>query len=676
MATISGHRRDIDGLRAIAVLSVVFFHESFRYIPGGFLGVDIFFVISGYLITSHIVRELEGGSFSLAMFYERRVRRIAPALFFMLLWVSWAAYLLLYPSELVGFEKSLAAAVLSVSNIYFWQTTNYFSHPSNLLLHTWSLGVEEQFYFVIPLLLMAIFRIRRRWLSPTLIVLTLVSLLLCVLTYRQYPDATFYLLPQRAFELLIGSLFGLDILRCPERRIWRELTSAAGLAMTLIFIVHLPLAWKFSGPGVLVPCIGAGLILGCGKKGSTLTGALLSMKPLSGIGLISYSVYLWHMPLIELSKQQTGIVYGAVLSRVAPFLTYEQVVTMERFFLITLASLACGYISWRFVEQPIRYGRFKPSRRVLFSCAGALAFVFLAASGAVIAARGLPGRYPAEVIAIVSAGPSNMEIQDHICISGQNPESEPAHCALPDTTRPNWLIIGDSHAWHLDYGLHSVFPEVNILQYTVHGCKPVLDLHYGESESCAADFKKLYDSYLPKHHFDLIIMSANWQPYDVPRISKIVDRLAGLHQPLMLVGPIMRYDAPLRLLLADQILLHDPSRAERHRELGSDQLDVEMAKKATQEWHVPYFSYSVFCPNGHCRVWSSKGVPLQWDETHLVQGGSVVVAQAMRQEGVLKVIDPHGGWSTTGQQKCGKTYVGKCQTATAKAVKPEVLGLQ
>jgi len=602
---------------------------------GGFLGVDVFFVISGYLITSHIVRELEGGRFSLAAFYERRVRRIVPALFFMLLCVSVAAYFLLYPSELLGFEKALAATVLSVSNIYFWQTVDYFSPANNLLLHTWSLGVEEQFYFVIPLLLMLIFRIRRRWLSATLIGLALASFLLCVLTYRQYPGPAFYLLPQRAFELLIGSLFGLDIVRCPERRIWRELTCAAGLAMTLMFMPHLPLAWKFPGPGVLVPCIGAGLILGSGTRGRTLTGALLSIKPLSGIGLISYSVYLWHLPLIAFSGQWSAMVHDTFLTRLAPFLTYTQAVTAQNAVLITIASLACGYISWKFVEQPIRFGQFKPSRRMLFSSAGAMAAVFLAASGAVIAAKGLPGRYPPEVIAIASVTPSQIDFQDRICFSVQMPEYEPPHCKAPDPTRPNWLLIGDSHAGHLRYGLHAVFPEVNILMFTVLGCKPVLDVHYGESESCAAAYKKLYDVYLPKHHFDFVIMSSIWQPYDIPRISGAVEALEKLHQPMMLVGPIMRYDTPLRLLLADEILHRDSSLAERHRELAFDQLDAQMAEKARQEWHVRYFSYSVLCPNGHCQVWSSKDVPLQWDDTHLTQDGSVVVAQAMRKEGVL-----------------------------------------
>jgi len=204
MLSQAGYRPDIDGLRAVAILSVLLFHLGFRYTQGGFLGVDIFFVISGYLITSHIAGELEAGRFSLAGFYERRIRRIAPALCVMLLCASVGAYVLLYPSEMLDFEKALAAAVLSASNLYFWRTTDYFSDQSNPLLHTWSLGVEEQFYIVIPLLLMLIFRYRRPWLSRVLIGLTLASLVICLLTYRKYPTATFYRTPPGKSILFAG----------------------------------------------------------------------------------------------------------------------------------------------------------------------------------------------------------------------------------------------------------------------------------------------------------------------------------------------------------------------------------------------------------------------------------------------------------------------------------------
>jgi peptidoglycan/LPS O-acetylase OafA/YrhL len=245
MLSQAGYRPEIDGLRAIAILSVLLYHQGFRFTQGGFLGVDIFFVISGYPITSHIAGALEAGRFSLAGFYERRVHRIAPALCVMLLCASVGAYFLLYPSEMLDFEKALVAAILSSSNLYFWRTTDYFSDQSNPLLHSWSLGVEEQFYILISLLLMPIFRYRRPWLSRTLIGLTIASLLICIMTYRKDPSAASYLLPQRAFELLIGSLAGL---------------------------------------GILVPCLGTALVPMAGARGRTWTGALRPIKPLEGIG--------------------------------------------------------------------------------------------------------------------------------------------------------------------------------------------------------------------------------------------------------------------------------------------------------------------------------------------------------------------------------------------------------
>jgi peptidoglycan/LPS O-acetylase OafA/YrhL len=640
MASKAGYRRDIDGLRAVAILPVILFHLGFRYTPGGFLGVDIFFVISGYLITSHIIAELHAERFSLATFYERRVRRIAPALFVMMFGASFGAYFLLYPAELLDFGRALAAAVLSISNIYFWQTTNYFTDQSNPLLHTWSLAVEEQFYVFIPLLLLLIFRYRRRWVPTILVIITVGSLLLCLLTYQRYPDATFYLLPQRAFELLIGSLFGIGILRCPANQLAREVSAALGLAMTLVFIVALPTSWHFPGPGVLVPCLGAGLVLAAGSQGSTLAARLLSIKPLRGVGLISYSVYLWHVPLIAASAHMTGIVYGKVASRVFPFLSIAQSITVERILELTTLSLVFGYLSWRFVEQPIRFGRFKPDRQRLFVYSAGIVLVLLVTSGIVIRGHGLPSRFPPEVIAITSLPAPNMKFSDGICIASP-PESDSDHCKQLDPHRPNWLLIGDSHAGHLDYGLHTVFPEVNILQFVQLGCKPVPDSHYGELDACATALRKLYKEYLPNHHFDLVILSANWQPFDLPRIASAIDTLAKLRQPVMLVGPIMRYDAPLRLLLANQIMDHDPSLAARHRVLAFDQFDRQMSQMAEQNWHVPYFSFSALCPLGACIVWSSDGIPLQWDETHLLEGGSVIAARAMRDEGVLRTERPY-----------------------------------
>ena len=302
--------------------------------------------------------------------------------------------------------------------------------------------------------------------------------------------------------------------------------------------------------------------------------------------------------------------------------------------------LPCGYISWRFVEQPIRFGKFKPSRRVLFLSVTAAAVVLLFAGGTVIACKGLPRRYPNEVIAIMSLEPPKMAYSDGIYFAVQLPEFRPGRCSNPGLDRPSWLLIGDSHAGHLDFGLHKVFPNVNIVRFVVYGCKPVPAGRYGESESCAEAFQRLYSEYLPRHHFDLVILSANWQPFDIPRITGALDSLNKLHQPSLLVGPIMRYDIPLRLLLADEILNHDPTLAERHRVVAFDQLDMEIAKKAELDWHEPYFSFGVLCPGGRCRVWSSNDLPLQWDETHLLDGGSVVTVQAMRNEGILNASSP------------------------------------
>ncbi|ULQ46706.1 acyltransferase [Flagellatimonas centrodinii] len=214
MATSLSYRPDIDGLRAIAVLGVVLYHFGLGPVHGGFVGVDVFFVISGYLITSIIQREVSLGQFTFTGFYERRVRRIFPALFAVLFVTLIAGVLLLLPSDLVRLGYSTLATLFFVSNVLFWRETGYFNTASeyNPLLHTWSLAVEEQFYIGLPILLLLVHRVAPRTLKPVLVAGVLGSLALCVLMQADHPSATFFLSPSRAWELLLGSLLAVGIL--------------------------------------------------------------------------------------------------------------------------------------------------------------------------------------------------------------------------------------------------------------------------------------------------------------------------------------------------------------------------------------------------------------------------------------------------------------------------------
>ena len=233
----SKYRADIDGLRAVAVMLVLLFHLKFHLLRGGFVGVDIFFVISGYLITQHVYQEVDAGKFSIASFYERRIRRIFPAMAGMLVAATILAYVLLLPEELVGYAKSLVAAVLSYSNFYFWLSSNYFSGGDKPLLHTWSLAVEEQFYLVLPPLLLILRNASVRIRTVAIASISVVSFILSATLIFRYPEATFYLLPTRAWELLLGGMLGMGMIRFPQKRWSKQLFGIAGFALIAVSAV-------------------------------------------------------------------------------------------------------------------------------------------------------------------------------------------------------------------------------------------------------------------------------------------------------------------------------------------------------------------------------------------------------------------------------------------------------
>ncbi|PWQ99569.1 acyltransferase family protein [Leucothrix arctica] len=345
------YRAEIDGLRALAVVPVVLFHAGITGFSGGFVGVDIFFVISGYLITSIILSEQQKDSFTLASFYERRARRILPALMFVVLISVIAAWYLLLPTELVDYGKSLISVGVFASNILFWQESDYFAATSEFipLLHTWSLAVEEQFYLVFPLFMMATIAWLKRSRVLVLTALAVVSLLYCEWAWRHTPEANFFLAPSRAWELLAGVFcaFYLQHSRTISFGL-KQVASVIGLFMTLFSIFFFTKAIPFPSFYALVPVVGTVLII-LFAEGNTWVGRLLSLPVFVGIGLVSYSAYLWHQPLF-------------VFARIS---SYEELAPL---LLVGLSVLAfvLAYISWRWVEKPFRNRHWLTQKQVLW----------------------------------------------------------------------------------------------------------------------------------------------------------------------------------------------------------------------------------------------------------------------------------------------------------------------
>jgi peptidoglycan/LPS O-acetylase OafA/YrhL len=363
------YRPEIDGLRAIAVAAVILFHAGFALFSGGFVGVDVFFVISGFLITSIIVEELKTGRFSVLRFYERRARRILPALFTVMAACVPFAYRLLSPDDLKDFAQSLAAICLFASNVLFWGESGYFDTQAELkpLLHTWSLAVEEQFYVIFPLLLLAAWRLGRGVLLSLIGAIVMASLYISVDEVRNFPSAAFYLLPSRAWQLLVGALasFVADRWRTVDGKgslgpIAGEVVGWGGMAMIILALFLFDERTPFPGFNAALPTLGTALVL-LGASDRTTVGRMLAWRPLVGLGLISYSAYLWHQPLFAFTKH-------ALLADLPPDLAI----------VLSAVTIVLACLSWRYVEQPFR-DRSLISRGAVFalSAAGMAAFVGL-----------------------------------------------------------------------------------------------------------------------------------------------------------------------------------------------------------------------------------------------------------------------------------------------------------
>ena len=334
------YRSEIDGLRALAVIPVIFFHAGFEIFKGGYVGVDIFFVISGYLITTIIINEMELGKFSLINFYERRARRILPALFFVMLVCIPFAFFILFPSDLKDFSQSLVAVSTFSSNFLFWSESGYFDTAAELkpLLHTWSLSVEEQYYILFPLFLLLTWRLGKKWVLILLAIIFIISLSTSHWAAHNASSANFYLLPTRGWELLLGvfSAFYLQTNKFFRSKNINQIASLLGMSLIVYSIFSYDDKTPFPSLYALVPTVGTVLLILTAVKG-TIVHKILSFRIMVGIGLISYSTYLWHLPLFVFSRHVNPTELSSFL-----------------LIILSLLSFFMAYISWRFIEKPFR----------------------------------------------------------------------------------------------------------------------------------------------------------------------------------------------------------------------------------------------------------------------------------------------------------------------------------
>lgn len=490
------YRPEIDGLRTLAVLPVIFFHAGCDVFSGGYVGVDVFFVISGYLITAIIYNEVRTDTFSIVRFYERRARRILPALFAVCLACIPFAWLWMLPEELEAFAKSLVAVNLFGSNILFWRESGYFDGAAELkpLLHTWSLAVEEQFYLLFPLLLIMLRKLSRNLLLAVLVLLSCLSLALAQWGSTAFPNANFYLLPTRAWELGIGAALavGGDFRQRTAIR-YAEPLSALGLLLIVYAMFAFDGALPFPGVWALVPVAGAALIIAFTTP-RTMVGRLLGSTPMVALGLLSYSAYLWHQPLFAFARIR-------LYDGVPPWL----------YAVLSLLTLVLAYLSWRFIERPFRSGR-AFSRPQIFGVAAAGATAMLVAGIIGSAAAGLPQRMPAAVVSMAAwAGDEDKparqcEFDQHKLFGA---DKACHYGAFPKSV----IIWGDSHARATSVGLRQSLNrnDIGLIQYTTTGCAPVLGYEWLHGNfNCLAQTRAMFAAARASAEADVVVIVGRW----------------------------------------------------------------------------------------------------------------------------------------------------------------------
>jgi peptidoglycan/LPS O-acetylase OafA/YrhL len=463
-----GHRAEIDGLRALAVLPVILYHGAFPGFSGGYVGVDVFFVISGFLITSIILEEHQAGRFSILQFYERRARRILPALFLVMLVCVPVAWLWMLPVELASFGQSLVSVSLFVSNILFWRTSGYFDLAADEkpLLHTWSLGVEEQFYVVFPLLIAVCWRLGIRRLGMLLLLAGGASFLASDWMLDKHSVGSFFLAPTRAWELFAGSLLAVATFArvWPERlsRGARECLGAAGLCCIFAPVFIYGISTPFPGRYALPPVMGTLLVIAFVTP-ETLVGRLLTLRPMLWIGSISYGAYLWHQPLFAFAR---------LISANRP--------SQWLFAALAFSSLGIAYVSWKFIEQPFRDRR-NWSRRAIFLWSVIPSLLFISIGTAFVATDGMPKRWSHETQRLLI--PAKTRIEE--CPSV---DAWLRVCLIGAPNRPRSVaLLGDSHADAIATALDEALTRANLAGYVVHmDCHPIAGF-YDSREPLTSD---------------------------------------------------------------------------------------------------------------------------------------------------------------------------------------------
>ncbi|AOW76775.1 hypothetical protein A3Q34_07870 [Colwellia sp. PAMC 20917] len=645
------YRSDIDGLRAIAVLSVLFFHSGVSIFSGGYIGVDVFFVISGYLITTIIVREIANNDFSIAKFYERRFRRILPPLVVVIAVSLIVGLLLLPPDGVTSLGQSAITTALFSSNMLFYFESGYFGGASEMkpLLHTWSLAVEEQYYIFFPLLLMLIAKKDTKHYLRWLIILGILSFITGIILINISTSAAFYWLPTRAWELFIGSILALHVIPSPSKRYIREINSILGIAMIAFSVFVYTSETSFPGFAALLPTIGTALLIHSGSGGDSFIYKALSLRPVVFVGLISYSLYLWHWPVI---------VYTKILSITEP------TVPVMMFMLALILTLSI--LSWKYIESPFRKKTFFEGRRSLLLASTGVSVAIVVSGMVLIMNAGYPHRSTNDIAAI-----SEEEDKWHHwarCEKVVNRiKNGQSLCNIgAKTGRTNFIFWGDSHARALASGINLSALKIGLRGKiaTQSACPPLLSIERPNRTSCNEFNQTVLELISVTPEIETVILAARWAlstkgtrykqesgksvqliDLDTPSsnnltniklfeigLMRTIEKLQSLGKKVVLVNPVpeVGFDVPYALKVANitgrdiNVVIAPTTEEYRERteEVGTifrqleDRLNIGLVAPDI-----------ILCDSSYCKV-AIGGVTLYRDDDHLSTFGSEYVSQA------------------------------------------------
>ena len=646
------YRREIDGLRALAVIPVILFHAGFEIFSGGFIGVDVFFVISGYLITSILLFEKESGTFSLVTFYERRARRILPALFVVMAVSAFFAWMWLLPRDMKDFSGSIAAVSVFASNIFFWSESGYFDTKAELkpLLHTWSLGVEEQYYLLFPFFLMftwklgkhfngRIPRLLRRYgphrapesavrgdnyaLVGALLLTLLSSLAIAEISVRKYSVATFYLLPTRAWELALGALTAFYLF---EGRGWnlsqltRQLGASAGLLLIVFAAIYYDRYTPFPSFCALVPTVGASLIILCATP-ATLVGKLLGLNVFVGIGLVSYSAYLWHQPLFAFVRYRTSL---------EP--------SLSTVFTLLLLTAVLAFLSWRFIESPFRKKRVFDSKGII--CFGILCQLFFLIFGFVgYATEGNFYRYDVE----------SMEVLGFTKARGEFVWAKASQLYLKEfnsSTHHKVLVIGDSMAADFVNVLYETsYQKDNISFYTIDS--PCGNLYLDENFVDKIE-KEYRQSCLNQNWFnnpklkkllgeaDHVVLVSVWVPWQIELLEKSINNLERDfgEGKFFVVGRKSFGSLDLQKLSSLTFGQRLSYRSSPHAFIPEFNKSLSSKVKNGRFFDLG----TIICEGNECPLFDKSGMLMSYDGSHLTPAGVKYVADKLSLHPFLKSL--------------------------------------